>query len=179
MSHRLLLASLMGLALLATPAARAATVSGTVSFSVENAGPIAPFAGSFDITFDTSADITDSTVGLSNVVLPFALSSGVPAFFYSPFFFGLDEFFALGGSDGGVLGGAIGVNDFSLIFSGISSGNPAFFDLTYTTEQGAFVFSRTGTVTFTPHQVEVPAPAAVALFGAGLLGLTALRRRAG
>jgi hypothetical protein len=145
---------------------------------VPNGGPVSPFAGSFDITFDNSADIADTSVGLSNVSLPFVLSSGTAQFTYSTNYFGIPDVLFIGGSENGVIGINGSTNDFYLGIGDASSGTPILAFFVYHTTDVFPVIAEAGTFTFTPSVTEVPAPAALALFGAGLLGLGALRRRA-
>lgn len=177
---RLLTAALIALpALLGAARAEAAIVSGTVTFSVPATGPINPFTGSFDITFDNSANIsTDTTAGLSNVVLPLVLSAGVPGFQYYVDFGGTPDVFVLGGTQNGVGSVSSGTTDFYIAFRGISTGTLAFFAFAYA-DGDIFQENGPATLTFTPAQAAVPAPAALALFGVGLLALAGLRRRAG
>jgi hypothetical protein len=182
MSNRRLCLALAALTVtLAAPRAEAAIVSGTVTFSVANDGPVAPFAGSFDIAFDNSVPTNhDRTAGLSKVMLPFSLSWGVPAFQYFVNFMGTPDLFILGGTESTIFGINPIADDFFLVVSGLSTGDLALTDFAYNTlaGDGPFFDTRPATLSFTPTSSEVPAPAALALFGAGLLGLTALRRRA-
>lgn len=172
-----ILAAAMALTLVfAAPRAEAALISGTVNFSGTNTGPVSPFAGSFNVTFDNSANISDTVAGLSNVVLPFTLSSGNPAYNYST----AGDIFVLGGSQSGVNIISGFTNDFILAFSGISTGNLTLNGFVYhsAAPQGVFNVRDAITLTFTPTMTAVPAPAALGLFGFGLLALAALRRRA-
>jgi hypothetical protein len=172
----------LGIALavgLLTAPAQAAIISGTYAFNASGfASGFPTVAGSFTLSFDNSADITNSTALTVNSLTV----GGVPSAIFGTIAFSYDQ------SDdrlniGGLAGGADGIlaaNDFSLRFQPVSgAGGPVFFGVRVGTGNGA-EFPGTQSGTFTPADVRtpVPAPAALALFGLGLLGLGVVRRRA-
>src|SRR4051812_291307 len=82
---------------------RAATISHTYTFSASAGGPFDPFVGSFSLTFDNSADISDistgTTAGITLLTQPAGFTLGSPlAFFYTK----ASDSIGIGGLNAGV-----------------------------------------------------------------------------
>lgn len=180
--HRLLAAIVLGAAFLAG-SAHAAIVSGTYSFSgtgFSNGFP--DFSGSFTVSFDNGANITNSTALTVNTLSPNRF--GTIGFSYSA----VSDILTFGGKDdsGGVTGlaglgyfQATGLEDFYFNVNLASTAAPSLRDLVVN-NQGQAGRASSVTFTFTPASdppVGVPTPNALSLVAAGLLGLGIVRRR--
>jgi len=164
--------------LVAAAPAGATIVSGTYTFSVPNSGPINPFTASFSITFDNTADIGDTTTGITLLTEPAGFTLGSPlGFAYSA---APSDSLVVGGTALGVGGlGDGGPHDFLLTIEHASSGAPTLrFFVYFSGEIGTTPFAESGTVTFTPGPV--PEPGTLALLTSALLfagAARSLRRR--
>lgn len=179
--RNMLAAAALGVGLLAG-SAQAAIISGTFAVNASGFGGGFPaFAGSFTLSFDNSADITNSTALTVNSLTV----GGVPTAVFGTILFSYDQ-----SADRLVIGGFAGdpsdraltlaaSDDFALRFEPVSgAGGPVFFGLRVGTGAGGET-AATEIGTFTPAEdrVPVPAPAALAVFGLGLLGLGLARPR--
>jgi hypothetical protein len=159
-------------------AANATIISATYDFSanllVSLAGFADPLTGSFTLSFDNSADIPDSTVGLTVNSLNHPHAAAITVeFTYSA----SADLLTFGGSQTGVDGATTNTDDFILEASNVSSA-PAYVR-GFETVAGSIagVSAPTGSLTVIPVPVPVPEPASLALLGVGVLGLGALRHR--
>jgi hypothetical protein len=178
--RNMLAAAALGAGLVAG-SAQAAIISGTFAVNASDFGSgFADFAGSFTLSFDNSADITDSTALTVNSLTV----GGVPTAVFGTIVFSYDQSadrLNIGGFAGLASNRALTVatsDDFSLRFQPVSGvGDPAFFGLVVgtgsATENPNF---QTGTFTPTGDRAPIPAPPALAVFSLGLLGLGLVRR---
>lgn len=181
--HAIRAALVLGAGLLAA-SAQAALVSGTYSFTATGFSNGFPdFSGSFTVSFDNGASITNSTALTVNTLSPNRF--GTIGFTYSKAF----DILTFGGKDdsGGVLGLAglgyfnqTGLEDFYFDISSVSSAAPSFRSLAVN-NQGLDGRATTVNFTFTPAPVDpptaVPTPSALSLVAAGVLCLGISRRR--
>lgn len=184
-------ATAIALLLLSYAPANSATVTKLVTFSainiidllgVGNVPPADPVTGSFTITLDPTLDVTNSTTITLNS-LNLALGSQL-SFNYHQAIDALE----VGGANFGA-GSLGGYNpsrdDFWLYITGFLSGTPAFYELVYSQTAfspmslfGNLPGAANGTITVVDPPSQVPLPAALPLFAAGLGGFTLLARRA-
>ena len=142
------------------------TASGFTSYYGSTV-PFDPVTGSITVSFDTAMSYPGqpSDIWLNSLNIPLASAL---SFSYSP----SDERMIIGGLQSGTGGVASGTDDFWLIFYG--GENPSFSSVVYSISgYSDFFKTNSGTVTAST----VPIPAAIWLFGSGILGLVCLRKK--
>jgi hypothetical protein len=151
--------------------AKANTITLNYDFSASGFGigaPVDPVTGSFSVTFDDAANITDETSGIVVSNLNIALDSA-PSFTYVK----APNVLYIGGLAGGAFGLFLpGTNDFLMVIgSPTSSPNLSLFFYQTSAFNATFV---TPEADLTPT---VPEPATITLLGVGLAGAGARRWR--
>jgi len=142
----------------------------TVS-SVSGSGPTLPVTGQVTATFDpllgTQFDLTTITLNSYNQAfagpIQFDYVSAVDALCF-------------GGSNGGTCGlSGDGTADFALTIHGATTASPSFFDYRY--QNGSKIAFTSSSTQGSVSLVAVPEPLTLSLFGTGLAGAIATRRR--
>jgi hypothetical protein len=154
-------------------AAVAAPVSGLVNFSIPGlGGPTDPLTGSINVSFDTSNTVVDVTLpGGAVVSLNASVASAVGYSYNSA-----QDILSFGGIAAGVANLDIPNDDFTVEIQNLFGGRgPLLVSAQYNVGADAYVQLFGGTADF--EAAAVPEPATMALLGAGLLGLAAVRRR--
>lgn len=172
-----IVAALIGL-LVASPAS-AAVVSKTYTFSATNfigfahdlLVPIDNLVGSFRLTFDDTAFVTDTTAGLSSPTISIPVNSAI-GYYYSG-----DGLFVLGGLESGVNTIEGETNDFFMVISSFNT-TPMFESIVYEnlSQPNFFYISTDGDIS----AVAVPEPLTWALLIGGFTlvgGALRARRR--
>ncbi|TCI00764.1 PEP-CTERM sorting domain-containing protein [Roseococcus sp. SYP-B2431] len=155
------------------PAAEAAVITGTYSFTAT--GSPSNASGDISLTFDNAASFVNEATGIS---------TGAFSFSYQPtlhftFVDYLDRLII--GAAGNANAFHIGVDDFALVIDGASTLTPSFISFWRSTPGAGTGNSTTaGTVSFVsnvPPATAVPEPGTLALVSLGLIGLGIARQR--
>jgi len=175
MRRGFIIATLALAALVAVLPARAANISLSydfVAFGFSPIGgldpaPVNPVTGRFSLTFDNSADISESAAGLSvsNLNLP---PTPNPVFSYLQ----AQDMLVLRGIATGILGVIEGTDDYTLVLENVST-NPVAASMFYTSVDNDLVIWGARGVLLS---AVIPEPASLALLGFALAGLAAARR---
>lgn len=159
----------------AIPAANAALITKHVEFSISGNGPVSPVIGSYTISLDPTQSDTDASAGL--VMNSLNLTVNSPVLFN---YLKNSDILVIGGSTFTNTGIMVGDYDFYFAVNNFTTA-PEFGGLAYV--QGGplnfFVIPNGAVVnqlSVTDVQ-EVPEPATLSLFGAGVAGALAMRRR--
>jgi PEP-CTERM motif-containing protein len=157
--------------------AQATLISGNFNVTASGFGPGAPFdpvTGTVTYSFDNAAAFADVTTGFTVTGLDVAVTLG-PGMTYVK---GTDQL-VFGDLVGTVNGVGPGTNDWGLVIDNVSTA-PTFFDFLYatTTIRDHVLLTFTGSLTPVAHVPEPTTLALLALGGLGLLVTKRVRRRA-
>ena len=161
-------------ALIAAAPGYAAIISRTIDFTGSNFDfnpPVDPVTGSFAITFDNAANLTNQTTGLSIISFNITVPSGIGFDYYAA-----SDTLLIGGLLGGVNTIPGNVDDFMLAILDIST-VPEFQILFYTQADNNNTPHMARSLNGTVGPLAVPEPASLALFGAGIVAAGLIRRR--
>jgi hypothetical protein len=156
------------------PQARATLISGTYQITASGFGagaPVPTVMASFTVTFNNSANIPDTSSGLTVNSLNLAVDGSAEYdYFTAP-----SDTISFGGSESGVAAVRVSFNDFIIIIRDASTASPSILsnNVTYTaaTDEGIHFVSSAASVSFTPSTTSTPEPSALALLGTSLAGL--------
>ncbi|RYG85139.1 MAG: hypothetical protein EON59_12835 [Alphaproteobacteria bacterium] len=176
--RKILLAALTAVLGFSSASGTAAIVTSRIDFSLAFAGPINPLVGSFTLTYDNTANVSDTTNGLVVNSLNLSVPSTI-AFSHNYDPNTGQENFIIGGSVLGVGGTALEENDFAVGIISNASGTRVNGGAVYSFS-GNYYFTSANfqPVVITPVASAVPEPACWALMigGMGLAG-GMMRRR--
>jgi hypothetical protein len=131
-------------------------------------GPANPVTGSFDVTFDNSADTSGGTPISASINITV---DGSIEFDYTH---AIDQL-VIGGSDNGASTLVSSTNDFVLVIGHVST-SPIFAGFFDADASVGGIF-RAATGSLTPAPASAPEPASLALLGVAIGGLAAARRK--